>query len=233
MIRGISFDLDHTLYDRDATYEKMLPEFMQFFAKYLRDDVTPDEVLGTIQRCDRSGIYKSGHWEGIYRDTLESRIFAQAPSYEVYYEQFIEKVYPSCMVLYDDTIPVIEQFRQNGYKVAILTNGPSVYQRTKIGIVSLDKYVDGILVGSELPSEKPNPIAFQSICKLMGCGLGEAVYVGDHPINDVDGARKAGMIPVWFRSVDIWFDSIPPSPYSVNRLGEIPPLVEKINGLNA
>ena len=233
MIRGISFDLDHTLYDRDATYEKMLPEFMQFFSKYLRDDVTPGEVLETIQRCDRTGIYKSGHWEGIYRDTLESGIFAQEPSYEVYYEQFLENVYPECMVLYDDTIPVIEHFRQSGFQVAILTNGPSDYQRAKIEKVSLDKHVDRILVGSELPAAKPNLIAFQSLCRLMDCAPDEAMYIGDHPINDVDGARKAGMIPVWFRSVDIWFDSVPPSPYSVQRLGEIPPLVDRLNGLSA
>ena len=35
MIKGIAFDFDHTLYDRDATYEKMLEGFMTYFAPYL------------------------------------------------------------------------------------------------------------------------------------------------------------------------------------------------------
>ena len=70
MIKGIVFDFDHTLYDRDATYENILDSFMEYFANYLRRDVTKEEVLRTMQKCDRTGIYKAPHWEAIYSTSM-------------------------------------------------------------------------------------------------------------------------------------------------------------------
>ena len=63
----------------------------------------------------------------------------------------------------------------------------------------------------------------------MGCTLEECAYVGDNPINDVDGPRKAGMTAIWFRSVGTWLDGVEPAEYAVDTLGEIPALLEKIN----
>ena len=230
MIKGIAFDFDHTLYDRDATYEKLLDGFMEYFAEYLREGITREEVLETIQRCDRTGIYKDAHWEGIYRDTLESGIFAKHPTYEVYYEGFLENNYPENIVLYEDTLYALDTLRRKGYKVGILTNGPSAYQRGKVERVDLHYHVDAVVVGGDLPDPKPHKDAFAETCRRMGCTLEECAYVGDHPINDVDGARKAGMTGIWFRSVGIWFPEIEPAEYAVDALGELPALLEKING---
>lgn len=229
MIKGLAFDFDHTLYDRDATYENMLESFLQFFAPYLRKDISPQEVLSTIQTCDRTGIYKDAHWEGIYRDTLESGIFAVHPSYEVYYEGYIKGHYPQSIVLYSDTLSALDELRQMGCKVAILTNGPSAYQHAKLEQVGLSAHVDAIVVGGDLPNPKPHPDAFAEVCRQMGCLPEEAAYVGDNPINDVDGPRKVGMTAIWFRSVGIWLDGVAPAEYAVDRLSELPALVQKIN----
>lgn len=229
MLTGIAFDFDHTLYDRDATYERLLDGFLAYFAQYLREDVTPQEVLETIQRCDRTGIYKDAHWEGIYRDTLESGIFAKVPSYEFYYEGYLENNYPRNIVLYKDTISTLENLRAMGLKVGILTNGPSCYQRDKIERVGLHRHVDTVVVGGELPNPKPHKDAFVEVCRQLGCRPEECAYVGDHPVNDVDGARKAGMIGIWFRSVGSWMDGVEPAEYAVDTLGELPALLERIN----
>ena len=229
MIKGIAFDFDHTLYDRDGTYEKMLPGFMEYFAEYLREGITAEEVLEVIQRCDRTGIYKDAHWEGIYRDTLESGIFSKIPSYEVYYEGYLENNYPQNIVLYDDTISTLDRLRRMGYRVGILTNGPSQYQRDKVERMDLHYHVDAVVVGGDLPDPKPHRDAFAEVCRKMGCTLEECAYVGDHPINDVDGARKAGMTGIWFRSIGTWMEGIAPAEYAVDALGELPELLEKIN----
>lgn len=229
MIKAVSFDFDHTLYDRDKTYENMVDDFMVYFAAYLRPDATRSEVLGVMQACDRSGIYKAGHWEGIYDDTLKSGIFAVRPTYETYYDGFMEGYYPGAIVLYDDTIPTLQKLRALGCKVSILTNGPSDYQRDKIGRVKLDRYVDCVLVGGELPHGKPHHTAFEAVCRAMGSRPGETAYVGDNPVNDVDGARRAGLVPIWMRSVGTWDDSLAPAPYGIDRLCELPALLETIN----
>jgi len=229
MIKGVMFDFDHTLYDRDATYEKILNSFLTYFADYLRKDVTEEEVLKTIQTCDRTGVYKAPHWEAIHTDTLDSGIFEKAPSYEVYYDGFIEKNYPQSIVPYDDAVPMLETLRAKGLKLGILTNGPVDYQREKVTRLGLDGYVDVVVVGDELPHAKPHASAFHYVCQRMGCKPEETVYIGDHPINDVDGARKAGLTGVWFRSVGIWLDGIVPAEHAIEALGELPRLIDEIN----
>lgn len=230
MIKGIVFDFDHTLYDRDATYENILEKFMIFFSDYLRRGITKEEVLKTIQHCDRTGIYKAPHWEAIYSDTLDSGIFQTYPTYETYYDGFIEQNYPQSIVPYQDAIPMLDELHGKGYKLAILTNGPVDYQREKIVRMGLDKHVDVVVVGDELPYPKPHYTAFKYVCDQIGCDLKDAMYVGDHPINDVDGSRKAGMTGVWFRSVGIWLDGVAEPAYSIQTLGELPALVASING---
>lgn len=229
MIKGIAFDFDHTLYDRDGTYEKMLSGFMKFFAEYLREGITQEEVLEAIQHCDRTGIYIDGHFGGIYQNTVESGIFAKEPGYEVYYEGYIEKNYPQNIVLYRDTISTLDGLRGKGYKVGILTNGPSKYQRDKIEYAGLSNHVDAVVVGGELPNSKPHKDAFVEVCRQLGCRIEECVYVGDHPINDVDGARKAGMKAIWFKSVGIWLGGVKEAEYAVDELSEIPALLKIIN----
>ena len=93
----------------------------------------------------------------------------------------------------------------------------------------LDSKKPVILCG-DLEYQKPHASTFEAICEAMGCAPGEALYVGDNPVNDVEGARRAGMVPVWMRSVGLWFDALEPSPYAIDAIGELPELIEKING---
>jgi putative hydrolase of the HAD superfamily len=52
---------------------------------------------------------------------------------------------------------------------------------------------------------------------------GEAVFVGDHPENDVAGARSAGLTAVWKR-VPHWKMTLP-DVRAVDTLSEILPLL--------
>lgn len=36
----------------------------------------------------------------------------------------------------------------------------------------------------------------------MGVGCHNCVYVGDHPVNDIEGARRAGMRPIYINAFD-------------------------------
>jgi hypothetical protein len=59
----------------------------------------------------------------------------------------------------------------------------------------------------------------------------ELMYVGDHPINDIDGSRNAGYTPVWVKTTGYWcFEEIPRAEYEVETVAEIPDLVAQING---
>ncbi|MCE5301214.1 MAG: HAD-IA family hydrolase, partial [Spirochaetia bacterium] len=45
--------------------------------------------------------------------------------------------------------------------------------------------------------EKPEPGIFLRAVKKAGVKKGEFLYVGDNYLADINGARRAGVIPVW------------------------------------
>lgn len=241
MIKAIAFDFDHTLDVRIKAYDNLANAFFTYFTDYLRPGITCPEVLDAIKRADRTSFgrkrtaeEKSGsvdprkHWMGIYNATLATGIFAREPGYDVYYYDFIENYFPQTIVLAPDTLPTLELLRRQGYATGILTNGPSNFQRAKLVATHMYEAVDAVVLCGDLERQKPHALPFETICREMGCRPEEAVYVGDNPINDVDGARRAGMIPVWINSVGVWPEEIAPTPYTIQSIGEIPELLKII-----
>jgi putative hydrolase of the HAD superfamily len=57
----------------------------------------------------------------------------------------------------------------------------------------LEGALDGIVTSAEVGSRKPDPAIFTPALRLAGCSAAEAVYVGDTPAEDVEGARAAGI----------------------------------------
>ena len=241
MIKAVVFDFDHTLDQRTKAYDNLAKEFFLFFADYLRPGITCPEVLDAIKQADgksfgrkrtveeKNGSVEPGkHWMGIYNATLATGIFAREPGYDVYYYGFIEKRFPQTLVLAPDTLPTLELLRKQGYATGILTNGPSDFQRAKLEATHMYGAVDEVVLCGDLERQKPHALPFEVICRELGCRPGEAVYVGDNPINDVDGARNAGMLPVWISSVGVWPEEIAPAPYTIKAIGELPQLLKRI-----
>lgn len=241
MIKAIAFDFDHTLYDRWITYENMVDDFCQFFADFLRPDINREEVRAAIKEADINSFRKKPdqpdkeafrlpkqHWMGIFNATLDTGIFAKEPTYEVYYYGFIEKYFPKAIELFPDTVPVLNWLREQGYTTGILTNGPSYYQRAKLEETHMYELVDKVVLCGDLKWQKPHPITFESICAEMNSSPQETIYVGDNPRNDIEGARNAGMIPVWIKTVGVWPEELLPPRYSINTLEELPELLEII-----
>lgn len=228
MIKAVAFDLDYTLYDRHKTYEKMVDGFMNFFREELRRDVDREEVLKALEDSDRKGIYEAAHFTGIYARLLETGIFLREPGFEKYYYEYIETAYPPAVTEYEDTMSTLRALRERGYKLGILTNGPSKYQRDKLDSTNIMSCMDALIVGGDLPQQKPARIAFESIVQALECEPQEVAYVGDHPRVDMDGARRWGLTPIWMRSVGTWLEGVEPVEKSIGRLSELlellPPL---------
>ena len=53
---------------------------------------------------------------------------------------------------------------------------------------------------------KPEAAIFHTACEALGVVPEEAVYVGDDPLLDVEGAQKAGLRGVWINRPHLWPD---------------------------
>lgn len=59
----------------------------------------------------------------------------------------------------------------------------------------------GVLTSSELGIGKPDPRAFRAAARRLGIAPGRLAHIGDCWHADVEGARRAGALPVWYRGL--------------------------------
>lgn len=227
MIKAVIFDFDHTLYDRDATYDKMVPRLSVDLAEYINQGLSAEELCRRMKQADKDGAYPHG-WPAVYQEKVDHDVFSTVPTYEVYMKA-IRKNHPISITLFDDTLSTLTTLHDMGVKLGMLTNGGSKSQRDKLQNTPLAPYFDKILIGGDLPAEKPHAEAYHAICAALDVAPSEAIYVGDHPYNDVEGSKKAGLTAVWIPYVKPYpTDALAPD-YTIDRLGEIPAIVKELN----
>ena len=117
-----------------------------------------------------------------------------------------------------------------GLKLAILTNGDHDMQQNKLKLLGFEKFVDEIIISGDVGFHKPHPKPFQVASEKLGISPQELLYVGDNPLNDVEGSRNAGFVPVWVKTIGNWcFEDIKHPEFEVDTVAEIPKIVEIIN----
>lgn len=114
----------------------------------------------------------------------------------------------------------LRRVRADGYRVGILTNGLPDTQRAKTQALGLDALVDAIVYADEhAPGGKPHPDSFGAVLSAVGVPASRAVFVGDHPGNDIEGARAAGMRTIWLSAPHV---ARPPAHIIVSSLSAVP-----------
>lgn len=111
-------------------------------------------------------------------------------------------------VIFDDAIPLLKELRSRGIITGVITNGPSILQHTKMDNSGLLPYCDILVVSGDIEYAKPQPQIFKYTADKLGLETGECLYVGDHPVNDIQGALSAGMKALrmnwgWFKNRDL------------------------------
>lgn len=99
---------------------------------------------------------------------------------------------PKDFIPFDDAVPALEQLREAGYKVGVITN-----LRRDLGQmcerVGLAPYLDFMVGSEEVGMEKPHPPIFMAALEKIGAAPQEVVHVGDQIRSDVMGAQGVGM----------------------------------------
>ena len=197
MVKGVIFDLDHTLFDRYATLTATVP----YFYEKLKDKMAPglgmEDLLVNIIYADKTHI--SYGW-GRVAEYLNETGFFTTPVTEEEITDTIHYAFTKDAIPYDFTYEVLYKLRSQGYKVGLITNGTSKVQRKKLELLEISDCFDEIVISGEVGVRKPDTAIFDIMAQRLGIPANELLYVGDNPINDVDASRQAGYIPVWVRA---------------------------------
>jgi FMN hydrolase / 5-amino-6-(5-phospho-D-ribitylamino)uracil phosphatase len=93
--------------------------------------------------------------------------------------------------LFPDTVPCLDTLRGR-YRLGLLSNGSRL--PTTVG---LDGYFESVVFAQDHRVAKPDKGLFEVVEHELGLDPPACVLVGDHPLNDVVGAKRAGWRAVW------------------------------------
>jgi putative hydrolase of the HAD superfamily len=96
---------------------------------------------------------------------------------------------------YPDVPPALERMRAVGLQLVVVSNW-DVSLHDRLAETGIAERVHGAVASAELGAAKPAPAIFAHALAMAGVPAGEALHVGDSPVEDVEGARAAGIEPV-------------------------------------
>lgn len=203
-IKAIIFDLDNTLLDRTRTFRSFTSSFISHYFSHL--DVT-QPLFDLIIELDQDG-YKDK--EELFTELLELSDWQEKPQLSDLIA-FYSREYVKSAVLMDDAREVVQHVRTK-YKVGVITNGKSLIQYGKIDQLGIRHDFDLIIVSEEVGIKKPDRRIFEMACEKLELKPEQCLYIGDHPVNDIEGAASAGMETIWMRVNQPWKDGIKAQP---------------------
>jgi putative hydrolase of the HAD superfamily len=200
--RAILFDLDDTLNDRQATLKIFVEHFLQEFAPKL-EPISFDDLLLEYQRVDAGGYRPRDQAHALLAESLP---WLEPVSAELLL-RFWYDLFPKLSVPMPQARETLIALQSRGIKLGLVTNGKSKIQNRKVDALKLREFLDLILISEDVGIKKPDPRIFQIALERLQFEAAQVWMVGDHPVNDVLGARAAGLTGVWLKNANhVWPD---------------------------
>lgn len=141
------------------------------------------------------------------------------PAFEIFYEARQQ------VTLFDDVKPVLDELNKD-FQLVSLTNGNASTVKTGV-----DHWFDFALNSASVGKLKSEPEIYRQVQKLANIGPRQMVHIGDDPVNDVAGAKSAGVYAIWLnRQQQQWhLESCQPDAV-ISSLHELPLLLCELQG---
>lgn len=203
MTKAVLFDFDETLQDRTAAFEKYMDTFLADFCP----DITLEEAEKRKEDMRITGNGGYVNREEWCANLIEMWNWTDAPS-NVTLANHYDTKFGDHNVVFPDSAKLLQKLKNRGYVVGVITNGPSALQNHKMDTSGLRPYCDIVVVSGDVGVHKPDPALFAYTANKLGLKPSDCTYVGDHPINDIQGALAAGMKAIrmnygWFKDQDL------------------------------
>ncbi|MFP5330839.1 MAG: YjjG family noncanonical pyrimidine nucleotidase [Acidimicrobiia bacterium] len=192
------FDLDHTLFDSDASEAEAFDITMR--AAGISDPASVFDAYRRINGALWEGV-EAGRVQPIEVRTLRfQRLFDQIgidADIDAMADLFVRSL-GDHGDLYPGARQVLDHLAGRA-RLALVTNGLSDVQRARLARCELDDLFEAVVISSEVGVTKPRPEIFQTAFdRLGGPPKHSAVMVGDSLTSDIAGAIRFGIDTCWY-----------------------------------
>lgn len=243
-VRGVIFDLGHTLWDiepagvdvLDAAY---VTAHAQLRDRLRRDDLPPPAALRravtAALEADAETYFTNGavleqppthHWIGIgFRSLgldLDDALLADLTP--LLFGTEIDR-----LVVHEGTIEALHVLHDAGLLLGCVTNtladaGTIETMLRNHGVLGIMR---SVVVSSEEGYRKPHPSLFEKAMRDLGVTPEESVFVGDSPYHDIAGAKATGMRAVLTTqyATRAPVAGVPPPDATITHLRDLAPIL--------
>ena len=190
--RAILFDFDNTLQDRQIAFLLCLQDFI----RALLPSLCEDEILKYADILLNTAEFGFVPYKKVFEKAAEVLPLTEPLDFDAAYA-FLKIAYPLHTTLFADAVNTLLELKRRGYRIGMLTNGVSRIQNCKVDMSGLRPMMDYVMVSGDEHLQKPDPEPFYRLAYRLGVHPSECVYVGDNPVNDIEGALSAGMKAVF------------------------------------
>lgn len=184
------FDLDETILDRSGS----LKDFANWQARgMLRSEVRDvNRFTERFIELDANGRV----WKDEVYEILVSEFFISGwsvrellTSYELCFSGFCKPK--------KGVIEAIKTIHKMGKRLALVSNGKSPFQERNFNSLGISYLFDAAIVSEAVGLRKPDSAIFELACQRLEVEPRKAIFVGDNPVADISGSKKAGMYSIY------------------------------------
>lgn len=178
---SVLFDLDGTLLDTAADFAVVLEALASEAGVRPPDE---QQLHYTVSAGARALV------------TLTLGLQPEAPDFRHWHQRLLDlygrQIEQSRATLYEGLEEGLRILEEHRIPWGVVTNKPENFTRTLLGGLHLDNRCAAMICPEHVRNTKPDPEPLLLACRVLGCPVGDSVYIGDHP-RDIQAGIAAGM----------------------------------------
>ncbi|MFD2118032.1 HAD family hydrolase [Paenibacillus yanchengensis] len=192
-IKAVLFDLDGTLLDREASLLTFLSDQYERFSVF--HAIEKDLFIQRFITLDDNGyVWKDKVYQQMIHDFSIKHI-----DWSLLLNDYIDNFQKYC-IGFPNLLSTLMQLKKHRMKLALVSNGWGQFQFNNLKGLQIEHLFDEILISDWVGLRKPDPAIFIRALSKLKSSPEQAIFVGDHPINDIRASQAVGMQAIWKRS---------------------------------
>lgn len=179
MIKAVIFDMDGVMIDSEPLWEKT--ERILLARRDIEYSPTyRDQIVGLNQNDSGRLLINTFELEETVEDIISERV------------EILTAIYEEELEVVLDLIPLLDNLRDNKFKLAVASSSPLRVINFVLDMFSLQEYFPVVVSGECTENGKPHPDIYLHTAKRLEVEPSECVAIEDS-INGVKSAKAAGM----------------------------------------